>query len=271
MVELRSVNHRFLEIRTRAPREIMAAEPLLDKLVRARLSRGHCSANISFESADGPPSRLDRTALESHLDDLSAVASSRGLELEDLTPALAQAPDLFSLSHSMDAKALEAALTTAADEAIDKLLEMREAEGAAMAGDMDDKLAAIRETLDGIAELAAEFPGAALEKARQRIGELISGNGLDIDPSRIEAEAALLADRADINEEITRLASHCEQMGVQMKASGPVGRRLEFLVQEMGRETNTIGSKSAISGITHMVVEIKAQLEKIRELAQNIE
>ena len=119
--------------------------------------------------------------------------------------------------------------------------------------------------------MAEEYPAQILEKTRRKIADLLAGTKLKLDPGRVEAEAALLADKVDINEELTRLASHCDQMAGLIESEDPVGRRMEFLVQEMGREANTMGSKAGLAEFTHKVVDFKADLEKIRELVQNVE
>ncbi len=271
VIEMKTVNHRFLEIRSRAPREFSAAESMVDKLARKHLNRGHCTVGISFEAAGSESSCLNTAMLESHLSALEKVAAKKGLPLSDMTSVLGQAPDLFSLPSFNDSEDLTAAVSDAFYEAIDKLMSMRRAEGEAMASDIGIKLADIRGTMNKVTTLAQGYAAGTLEKTRGRISELLDGSGIEIDMSRVEAEAAVLADRADINEELTRLASHCDQMASLLLETEPVGRRMEFLVQEMGREANTIGAKSASAEITHLVVDFKAELEKIRELAQNIE
>jgi len=271
VMELRTVNHRFLEVRSRAPRELLAAEPLIEKLLRATIHRGHCTAHLSCEGPGGGASRIDERTLETYLEQLIQVGSRHGLCLADLIPVLSAAPDLFALPVGAVPEEVERAVTAAFAEALQRLLAMRRSEGQAMTAALETLLAETRATIEQLAGLAAGSAGAILDRSRERIAALLADTEIAIDPRRIEAEAALLADRADVNEEITRLRSHCRQLEQLIVAGKPAGRNLEFLLQEMGREANTLGAKAGRSELTHQVVELKALLEKQRELAQNVE
>ncbi len=270
VLEIRTVNHRFLEIRNRASVELAAAEPLIEKLLRSHLYRGHCTVGLVYEGPGGA-SQVNRSALKSHLENLVSVADDMKIDLADLVSVLAAAPDLFSLSPIYDQEELEKAVTIAFEGAMEKLLLMRENEGASMSTEISERLDSISASVRDLATMAEEYPAQILEKTRRKIADLLAGTNLKLDPGRVEAEAALLADKTDINEELTRLASHCDQMTGLIESEDPVGRRMEFLVQEMAREANTMGSKAGFVEFTHKVVDFKADLEKIRELAQNVE
>lgn len=271
VVELKAVNHRFLEIRSRVPKELSAAEPQLEKLVRASLGRGHCTVVATYESSSGGSARLDTRALESYLAQLDAVAGRSGVPRRELLPLLASAPDLF-VSPAFDAPdALTEAVEAAFGGALSRLMAMRDVEGRAMSEEISARLRGISGAVDDLARLAAGYASTIVARTRQRIAALLAGGDVALEAGRLEAEVALLADKADINEEITRLASHCDQMSKLLGSAEPVGRRLDFLIQEMGREANTIGAKAASAELTHAVVEFKAELEKIRELVQNVE
>jgi uncharacterized protein (TIGR00255 family) len=271
VLELRTVNHRFLEVRSRAPRELLAAESLIDSLLRTTIHRGHCTMHISCEGPGGGASRIDERTLETYLEQLIQVGSRHGLCLADLVPILSAAPDLFVLPADTAPKEIETAVTAAFAEAAEGLLAMRRAEGQAMAAVFETLLAEIRDAIERLAGLAAGCAGALLDRSRERIAALLAGTEVALDPRRLEAETALLADRADVNEEIARLRSHCRQLEQLLDAGKPVGRKIEFLIQEMGREANTLGAKAALGELTHQVVELKALLERQRELAQNVE
>ena len=271
VLEIRTVNHRFLEIRNRASGELSAAEPLIEKLLRSHLQRGHCIVGLVYEGTDGGAAKLNRNALKNHLENLASVANEMKIGLADLTPVLSSAPDLFSLSPSYDQEELEKAVTSAFQVAIKKLVLMREREGAAMNAEIGERLDSLRASVSELSTMAQGYPAQILEKTRRKIADLLTGANLTIDPGRVEAEAALLADKDDINEELTRLASHCDQMAGLVESEDPIGRKMEFLVQEMAREANTMGSKAEHVEFTHKVVDFKADLEKIRELAQNVE
>lgn len=271
VLEIKTVNHRFLEIRCRSPRELAAAEPLVERLVRAALNRGHCTVGLTFEASSGGIAKLDGRALAAHLAELQAVAEKTGVPLSSLVPILTTAPDIYSLPVFDDPEALARAVEAAFAPAIGRLVAMRESEGRAMAAELSSRLTELRVALRSLAELAERHASSLLSRMRLRVSALLEDSGAALETGRIESEVALLADKADISEEIARLKSHCDQMSHLLADSEPVGRRLDFLIQEMGREANTAGSKAAFAELTHVVVEFKAALEKMRELVQNVE
>jgi uncharacterized protein (TIGR00255 family) len=271
VVELRTVNHRFLEVRCRVPAELLAAESLLDRLLRRTVRRGYCTVHLSWEGAGVGAARIDEEALDARLEQLIRVGARHGLCLADLIPVLSSAPGLYTPPLSVPPGELTAAVTAAFDAAAAGLVEMRREEGRATAEAMADLLQRVRDTVERLAVLAAGQASTVLGRSRERIAALLAETDLALDPRRVEAEAALLADRADVNEEIVRLRSHCGQQGDLLLADEPVGRKLEFLVQEMLREANTLGSKAGLVELTREVLELKALLEKQRELAQNVE
>jgi len=271
IVEIKTVNHRFLEVRSRVPKELVAAEPLLERLVRSRLRRGHCTIVLTLDTSAGGTARLDTCALESHLEALRRVSAKTGVPLADLVPLLATAPNLYGAPVFDEPDALASAVGAAFADAASKLMSMREVEGRAMSDEISARLSGIGLSVDNLKRLAAGYAETILARTRQKIAALLSDGDIALGTGRIEAEVALLADKADINEEITRLASHCDQMELLLASPEPVGRRLDFLIQEMSREANTIGAKAAFAELTHVVVEFKAELEKIRELVQNVE
>ncbi len=270
-IEVRTVNHRFLEVRSRAPRELLAAESLVEKLLRKTIRRGYCTVHLSCEGPGGGAARIDERALGIHLERLIRIGQGHGLCLADLIPVLSAAPDLFAPPVDTAPGDIETAVRAAFAEAADGLLAMRREEGRAMADELRNLLAGTRGIVERIAGLAEDQPSAILERSRERIAALLAGTDIAMDPRRIEAEAALLADRADVSEEITRLRSHCRQLEETIGGDAPAGRRLEFLIQEIGREANTLGAKISLGEVTHLVVDLKAALEKQRELAQNVE
>jgi uncharacterized protein (TIGR00255 family) len=271
VIEIKTVNHRFLEIRCRAPRELAAAEARSEKLVRSALNRGHCTVGLMFETSTGGVARLDGRALSSHLAELEAVAARTGVPLAALVPVLASAPDIYALPVFDEPEALALAVDSAFADAMAKVVSMRETEGRAMASDLTTRLSEIRAVVLRLEKLATGYAATILARTRLKVAALLEDNDLALETGRIESEVALLADKADISEEITRLASHCDQLSRLLGSSDPVGRRLDFLIQEMGREANTIGAKAAFAELTHAVVEFKADLEKMREIVQNVE
>lgn len=289
-VDLRAVNHRFLDIKLRGPQLGPAIEDAITARLRATIDRGAIAVAIHVARADssaGP--RLDRDAARAAHAGLVELARELGVAGPDLALVLAQ-PGVVVSDDDRDERAAPAVLA-ALDLAIVQLEEMRAAEGAALARELAtriDELAALRAA---IAELATGVPELVRKRLHERLRRLVGDDATDkaadaagwLDPSRLAQEVALYAERADVTEELVRLTSHLDQArallgerGAPAAARGPgahggIGRRLDFLAQELGRELNTIGSKSALAEITARVVEAKAVLEKLREQIQNVE
>lgn len=270
VVELKSVNHRFLEIRTKLPGELSGIEVEIEKQIRSRISRGYCNVHITCKQVGAATQRINKKSISAHIEALKQTAKQSGVPVESLMGILNSAPDLYEFPVSTEDPKVPIACAKACDIALDKLITMREIEGAHMAEDIKKRLTRISSLVDQIAVEASSFEKSVLKKFTHKIAEIVSHNQSP-DQNRIETEAAIIAEKADITEEITRLRSHVEQMNAVFLESIPVGRRMDFLIQEMGRETNTIASKSVLAKVTHMVVGIKGELEKIRELVQNVE
>lgn len=273
VLEIKTVNHRFLEIRSRSPRELLAGEALLEKLLRERLHRGYCMINLWYEGSLGGSTAIDKGALTGHLAVLRNVSADNDLNLTELIPVLAAAPDIFSTPRVEDETELTQSIQSAFAQSVTTLLGMRETEGAAMGKELTSLAAGLEQTVDELHEACKTWPQTAMKRLRERLDTLTKDIEVDvkIDQNRIASEVALLADRADVTEEITRLESHLKQVKHAVQSSHPVGRKLEFLIQELGREANTIASKTSLPTVSSMVIEIKAELEKMREIAQNIE
>jgi len=273
VVEIKTVNHRFLEIRSRSPRELLAGEALVERLLREKLDRGYCMVNLWYEGSMGGSTAIDRGALRTHLDSLVEVAKEKDLVLTDLVSVLAGAPDIFTTPRIEDEALLEKSIREAFEQAAETLTAMRTTEGAAMAKKIGFLITRLSTQVTRLSEACTEWPKEALTRLRERISLLIKDIEIDVelDQGRLSSEAALLADRADVTEEITRLLSHISQLSTVITQEGPIGRKVEFLIQELGREANTVASKTALPIVAESVIEIKADLEKMREIAQNIE
>jgi uncharacterized protein (TIGR00255 family) len=277
-VEVRAVNGRFLDVRVRVPQELADLSPMVETETRSRLSRGRCDIAVRAEGSvfDAPVIDKER-----------ARAAFRALvELRDeLVPGaevpfsmLSVLPDLFTPSKPATSDPCEKAVRSAVAAALDDLDLMRKKEGRAIADDLSRRLATVRELANGIAGRAPDVLEIQTRKFKERlsrisavVAEAPAPNDLTIDPARIEQEMALLLERSDISEELVRLSSHVEQMVAYMPDDEPVGRRLDFLLQEMAREINTIGAKSQDLRIAHLVIELKAEIERMREQVQNVE
>ena len=270
-VDVRTVNHRFLDLKLRGGPIPAAVEDAIAARVRSAVERG--AVTISVHLAGGTPGgmRIDTQAAARVHRVLADLAARLAIPGPDLALVLAQ-PGVVIAGDPLDDAGAAVALD-AVDAALVQLDAMRTAEGAALAAELRlrlDELVAIRAH---IALFAAAVPQHVARRQLERVRRLSEDAGIDagIDPNRLAQEVALLADRADVTEELVRLVSHLDQARGLLDAAGAVGRRLDFLVQEIGRELNTIGSKSALAELTAAVVDAKAMLEKVREQVQNVE
>lgn len=274
--EMKSVNHRYAEVVIRMPREWTCYEERLRRLVLRRIKRGRIDVFISKER-DGDsslPYVLNSYVVESYLAAAKELSSKYGvpgrLEVKDLLslPDVLIAPDIAVKHNGDEEDGWGRVLHEGLEEAADDLIQMRQREGLHLVRDLEGRL----ERLDEIhAELVGMAPEVVKEyrtKLQGRLQELLEGS---IDEQRFAMEVALFADRSNIDEELTRLKSHFGQCRGLLQANEPIGRKLDFLIQEMNREVNTIGSKANHLGLVNRVLEMKAELEKIREQAANIE
>jgi uncharacterized protein (TIGR00255 family) len=262
-VDVRSVNHRFIDLKLRA-QVSPALEDAIAAKIKGAVERGAITVSLHLDKPRGASAiRLD-VARAAHAE-LVALAHELEIAEPDLALVLAQ-PGVVA---AQDVGEPDAAVLAALDLALAQLAEMRATEGRALATELGtriDELAQLRGKIDAV---AARVPEQLHKRLHERLRRLLGDD--TVDPQRIAQEVALLAERADVTEELVRLGSHLEQTRVLVNGRAAAGRRLEFLVQEIGRELNTIGSKSQDAEITSHVVEAKAILEKLREQVQNVE
>lgn len=270
-VDVRTVNHRFLEVRVNAPSELHRVEHAIERMARDRLSRGFCTVSVSFESCGVRSVAINKEALKAHLASLEKIGKEIGIGLADLIPLAEFAPDLYSTTNEQCGESLDKSVMEALKEAVKNLISMRASEGDSMAAEISKLLTDVESKTAKLESMRESLGKSAAAKMRKRLEALLQSAEVDFDSGRIEVEIAILADRIDITEELVRLKSHVERARTLLNDTEPVGRRMEFLLQEMVREANTIGSKSQASEVSHAVVEMKADLEKMRELVQNVE
>ncbi len=273
-LELKSVNHRFLDVNLRMPRGLLFLEDTVRKALAQRLSRGHVDVFVTYRNgrADARAVTVDAALAGAYLaalEELGQVVAGTGVLDDRSLMRVAAMPDVLVVSEKEeDAAAVTALCVSALGGALDALCAMRADEGEALSRD----LAARLDNLAGIAErIGTRAPLVVTEyqvKLTARLAELLQAPP---DPQRLAQEVALMADRAAIDEELVRLGSHIAQMRACLEQKEPVGRKLDFLVQELNREFNTIGSKASDLTIAALVVEAKAEVEKLREQVQNIE
>lgn len=271
-VELRTLNHRFCDIRIKLPRKYTDFEEEIKRKLSSQFSRGRIEVNVV---ADESLDKVQHLTVDSELAEtykrlLLDLQNKLGLEASLSLDTLLHFRDIFVFEEDEEGRAqawkvLEAAL----DQSVEECIQMRKEEGSAIETDFTERLNQL-ETLSG--EVESRTPIVVLDvrdRLQKRIEELL-GQG-ELDESRLAQEVAILAEKSDITEEVIRLKSHIQQFRALLKASGPRGRQLEFLLQEMHREINTIGSKANDVEIANKVIQIKTELERLREQVQNIE
>lgn len=271
-VEARSVNHRFCEAVVRLPRGLGELEEDLKRRVQERCARGRVELTVSVSGlGEGRKVfRLDRAAAKQYHRLLSELQREFGLEGKPTLAMMAGFRELVAVSEEpFDDRALKRTILKLTGSALTQLDGMRRREGALLAKDLRTRLQDIRNEIGRIEARAPLIAQEQFARMKARVETLLESGTAD--PARLSTELAVYADRCDVTEEITRLGAHLVQFGEALKAAGSVGRTLDFLLQEMGREVNTIGSKANDSEVAARVVRIKGELEKIREQVQNIE
>ena len=271
-VEVQSVNHRFLEVRCRVPKRLTGLEPRIQQAIQARFSRGHFDVLVLDKDLDGRGRTLkvDVPLATQYVDALRTLQQALGLPGQVTLEMLTAQRELIAVEES--AESLDESwgeLSPALARALEALTEMRRREGEALVANLRAHLGEVEATLTGIVERTPALVQAQRDRLRERVAELLDGRLPD--PARLEQEVALLAERSDVAEECDRLHSHLHQFRAALEQPGPQGRRLDFLLQEMHREANTIGSKSADAWLAHEVVRLKTSIERLREQVQNLE
>jgi len=271
-VEVSSVNSRFLEVSARLPRHLSLLEHRLRELVSAKLSRGKVTIFVGFEEQEDAPGkfRINSSAVKSYYQQLMAQKKALNISGEISFRDLLMLPDIVQPDETTATDELVwSGIKKATDKALGELAVMRRREGTAMARDMKQRLKVITRLIKEIKRDSSLI----VEKYRQRLASRVSElvNSSEYDPDRLEQEIALLAEKSEISEECTRLFSHLNQYMSSLTAKEPVGKRLNFILQEMNRETNTIASKSPETKVTTAVIAVKEEIEKLRELVQNVE
>ena len=274
-VEVRTVNHRFADVQLRMPRTLASLEPELKRSIGQTIGRGRADVFVRLEHAQGKPSQVEinSSLVAGLVEAASRLRDELGVEGALDVPTVLRFPEAVSTRTGQEELDDEARglVRDVINEAVAAVQDMRRAEGALIVADLAPRLARVDELRQSIAGRAAQVPEEARQRLEQRLEELLPQSST-LAPGRLEAEVALLADRSDITEELVRLAGYIEQTGELLSRSTEDinGRRFDFLLQEMNREINTIGSKASDAGIGTDVVELKQELERIREQVQNV-
>ncbi|MDC3957908.1 YicC/YloC family endoribonuclease [Polyangium jinanense] len=273
LAEIRSVNQRFLDVRTRLPRELAEIALFAEQVVRERLRRGRVELVVRTEGPVLTAATLDVARARSAFRQLLSLRDELAPGAELPLALLSAVPDLFIPPAGPELAAVRDAVRRAIEAAISAMDAMCRAEGEALHADLSGRCQALRRLIEAIASQADGLREAAQRRLHERLERLLASAELTVDRGRLELELAILVDKSDFTEELTRLRSHLDQLEGVLASSGgePVGRRLDFLLQEMVREANTLGAKAQDASVSQLVVGIKVELERLREQVQNVE
>lgn len=271
--EVKSVNGRHLDLKWRLPPAVRCLEPLLEKVVRRHASRGRVDVSLTLQRASGAPggSGLDAALAAAMLDSLAALARERGDAFTPDYAALLSVPALWGENGGTPDEALVRQMEDGLSLALEDWNQSRAAEGAALAADLDARLRRMEAWTEKLAAFAPAIKKERAEALRARVGELLAPEGLALDEGRYLQEVAVLMDRLDVSEELTRLSAHLARLRELLREGGDAGRRLDFTLQECFREINTCGNKIPDIQLSRLVVDFKNELEKCREQVQNLE
>ncbi|MBE6729456.1 MAG: YicC family protein [Ruminococcaceae bacterium] len=270
--EIKAVNHRYFEISVKTPRGYSFLEDKVTAALKKRISRGKIEVYISVINLGESDTLIEvnKEYADAYMSALNSLAELYGLDKDFPVMRVAQNSDVFKITRKeIDEEAVTNEVLSVIDKATDKFIEMRKVEGERLCEDVISRINTIRDYVKFIEERSPETVNTYRERLESRIREIIGD--MQIDEQRVLTEVAIFADKIAVAEETVRLRSHLKQVEELLKKDEPIGRKLDFIVQEMNREANTTGSKSQDIDITNTVVDIKAEIEKIREQIQNLE
>jgi uncharacterized protein (TIGR00255 family) len=271
-IEIKTVNHRFLDLSVKLPRQLMWCEDPIRKKVQTAISRGKADVFVTYTELQKPGCAvtIDKGLASAYLTALAEASERYGITNDICASTLLRMPDVLTVTGAdMDEAQVWSQISAALTEALDNLVAMREREGETLKQNLLGMLCNIEKAMVTITERAPLIPQEYREKLENRLNTLLQGDTAD--PQRVAQEVAFFADRCCIDEEITRMGSHITQFRHILSSDEPVGRKLDFLVQEMNREANTMGSKANDLVLTQSVLSVKSEIEKIREQIQNLE
>ncbi len=272
LVEIRSVNHRYYEYSSRIPRSYSYIDEKLKALLKTGITRGKAEVSVTVINIEAKDTEItvNRSIAQGYINALRSIKDEFSLEDDLSLSKLIKLPDIFSVTKAPDnEEQIWHDIAEVAGEALDKFVAMRETEGGKLRSDIIAKTDLLLSMVGQVEELSPKTVENYRNKLRQKLSEILESK--DIDEQRIVTEAAVFAEKIAVDEETVRLRSHISQLRDMLDSSDAVGRKLDFIVQEMNREVNTIGSKAQDLSVTKIVVDMKAEIEKIREQIQNIE
>ena len=270
-VEIKSVNHRYLDISVKMPRVLSYLEEDVKKVISSKVKRGKIDVFITFEnsSTEGKEIKINNEIAKMYINQLKQLAEEENILANIEVTEISKYPDVLSIQNTQDDEQIKKELIEATTIATDKLVQMRQVEGSKMAEDLLKRIEKTNQKIEKISELSTGLIEEYVVKLENRIKEILKNQ--EIDESRLAQEVVIYTDKCSIEEEVTRLKSHISQFKELINSDDAVGKKLDFIIQEMNRETNTIGSKANNLEITNGVIDIKTEIENIREQVQNIE
>ena len=270
-IDVKSVNHKYADISVRLPRLLNAAEDPIRKKVAEYISRGKIDVFVTFEnySSKGISIKVNKELAKAYISELKDLSDETGLECELSVVDVSRFPEILKLEDDQDEELIINEVMIALEDALQKFVTMRETEGKKLIEDIKNRVHVIQSKVDKIKDYSSHVVEDYIERLKARVSELMDPG--TVDENRIMQEIVIYSDKSSIEEELTRLESHINQFLVLINQDSPIGKKIDFLIQEMNRETNTIGSKANNIDITNNVIEIKTEIENIREQIQNIE
>ena len=270
-VEIKSVNHRYLDVSIKMPRSLSYLEEEIKKAVSSKLTRGKVDVFITFNnnSLEGRDIKINTEIARMYIKELRDLAESEGIVADIPVTEISKLPDVLTIQNNQDDETIKDELLEVSSKAIDNLVDMRKVEGEKIAQDLLVRIQDIEKKVKKISSLSTGLIEEYVVKLNTRIKDLLQDQ--EIDEARLAQEVVIYADKCSIEEEVTRLNSHIYQFRELLNSNEAMGKKLDFMIQEMNRETNTIGSKANNLEITNEVINMKTQLENIREQVQNIE
>ncbi len=271
IIEIKSVNHRYNDISIKASRNLLFLEEKIRKSVLNRVSRGKIDIYITYLNfgSEGKKVIINRDLAKLYIDELKMMANENGIDSDIKVTEISKFPDVLTLEENENQEAIEEELIECLNIALDKFTNMRMQEGNVIKKDLEERIKKVEDNIKKISEYSSGLVSEYIVKLENRINEILKTDV--VDKNRLAQEIVIYSDKCSVEEELTRLKSHIIQFRELIDKDEPVGKRLDFLIQEMNREVNTIGSKSGNIEITNSVVELKTVLEDIREQVQNIE
>ena len=270
-VEIKSVNHRYLDISVKMPRVLSYLEEEVKKEIASKVKRGKIDVFITFENnaTEGKEIKINTEIAKIYIDELKKLAKQENILANIEVTEISKFPDVLNIQNKQEDESIKNELLQTVSHATEKLVQMRTVEGNKIAEDLFVRIQAIQEKVKEISSLSTGLIEEYVVKLEGRIKEILKNQ--EIDQARLAQEVVIYADKCSIQEEVTRLDSHISQFENLLNSDEAVGKKLDFIIQEMNRETNTIGSKANNLEITNGVIDIKTEIENIREQVQNIE